>query len=144
MSFLSPLALSLFALSVPLVLLYFLKVRRRERTVSSLLLWSTSLRDRDASTFFQRLHRVPLIPLRPGPRPPDPARRGGADRARARRRRPARRDPRLHRRRVRPAPERGHDRSTGPVDRRRTTGQERRDHQPLDPEELLRRLRLSG
>ena len=31
MSFLSPLALSLFALSVPLVLLYFLKVRRRER-----------------------------------------------------------------------------------------------------------------
>ncbi|MGH7346648.1 MAG: vWA domain-containing protein, partial [Candidatus Rokuibacteriota bacterium] len=63
MSFLSPLALSLFALSVPLVLLYFLKVRRRERTVSSLLLWSTSLRDREASTFFQRLHRDPLLLL---------------------------------------------------------------------------------
>src|SRR5881409_586223 len=63
MSFLSPLALSLFAVSVPLVLLYFLKVRRRERTVSSLLLWHTSLRDREASTFFQRLHRDPLLLL---------------------------------------------------------------------------------
>src|SRR5256886_3109525 len=63
MSFLSPLALSLFALSVPLVLLYFLKVRRRERTVSSLLLWSTALPDREASTFFQRLHRDPLLLL---------------------------------------------------------------------------------
>ena len=63
MSFLAPFALSLFALSVPLVLLYFLKVRRRERTVSSLLLWSASLRDREASTFFQRLHRDPLLLL---------------------------------------------------------------------------------
>src|SRR5438093_13212291 len=63
MSFLAPFALTLFALSVPLVLLYFLKVRRRERTVSSLLLWSTSLRDREASTFFRRLHRDPLLLL---------------------------------------------------------------------------------
>ena len=63
MSFLAPFALALFALSVPLVLLYFLKVRRRERTVSSLLLWHTSLRDREASTFFQRLHRDPLLLL---------------------------------------------------------------------------------
>src|SRR5216117_2882045 len=63
MSFLAPFALTLFALSVPLVLLYFLKVRRRERTVSSLLLWSTALRDREASTFFQRLQRDPLLML---------------------------------------------------------------------------------
>ena len=63
MSFLTPLALAFFALSVPLVLLYFLKVRRRERTVSSLLLWHTSVRDREASTFFQRLHRDPLLIL---------------------------------------------------------------------------------
>src|SRR2546426_10628679 len=63
MSFLSPFALALFALAVPLVLLYFLKVRRRERTVSSLLLWPGSLRDREASTFFQRLHRDPLLIL---------------------------------------------------------------------------------
>src|SRR2546427_2304890 len=63
MSFLAPFALTLFALSVPLVLLYFLKVRRRERTVSSLLLWHPSLRDREASAFFQRLHRDPLLLL---------------------------------------------------------------------------------
>ncbi len=63
MSFLSPLALALFGLSLPLVLLYFLKVRRRERTVSSLLLWETSLRDREASAFFQRLQRDPLMIL---------------------------------------------------------------------------------
>jgi uncharacterized membrane protein len=63
MSFLAPFALAFFALSVPLVLLYFLKVRRRERMVSSLLLWHTSVRDREASTFFQRLHRDPLLLL---------------------------------------------------------------------------------
>ena len=45
MSFLTPLAFAVFALALPLVLLYFLKVRRREKTVSSLLLWDTSLRD---------------------------------------------------------------------------------------------------
>jgi Ca-activated chloride channel family protein len=61
MSFLSPLALATFALSLPLVLLYFLKVRRHERTVSSLLLWDASRRDREASAFFQRLQRDPLL-----------------------------------------------------------------------------------
>jgi len=63
MSFLSPLALALFALTLPLVLLYFLKVRRRERTVPSLLLWAPALRDREASAFFQRLQRDPLLIL---------------------------------------------------------------------------------
>ena len=63
MSFLSPLAFTLFALSLPLVLLYFLKVRRRERRVSSLLLWQSSLRDREAAAFFQRLQRDPLLIL---------------------------------------------------------------------------------
>ncbi|HEV8438392.1 MAG TPA: VWA domain-containing protein [Methylomirabilota bacterium] len=63
MSFLSPLALLLSTLSVPLLLLYFLKVRRRQRTVSSLLLWDAALRDREASTFFQRLQRDPLLLL---------------------------------------------------------------------------------
>src|SRR5215475_9728917 len=63
MSFLSPLALLVGALSVPLVLLYFLKVRRREATVPSLLLWDPSRRDREASTFFQRLQRDPLLVL---------------------------------------------------------------------------------
>jgi uncharacterized membrane protein len=63
MSFLTPLAFAVFALSLPLVLLYFLKVQRRERRVSSLLLWQTVVRDREASTFFQRLQRDPLLIL---------------------------------------------------------------------------------
>ena len=63
MSFLSPLALVAFALSLPLVLLYFLKVRRRERRVSSLMFWEAVQRDREASTFFQRLQRDPLLIL---------------------------------------------------------------------------------
>ncbi|HEU5196406.1 MAG TPA: BatA and WFA domain-containing protein, partial [Methylomirabilota bacterium] len=63
MSFLSPLAFALFGLSLPLVLLYFLKVRRREKRVSSLMLWEAVLRDREASTFFQRLQRDPLLIL---------------------------------------------------------------------------------
>jgi Ca-activated chloride channel homolog len=63
MSFLSPLAFAIFGLTLPLVLLYFLKVRRRERRVSSLLLWDAVVRDREASTFFQRLQRDPLLIL---------------------------------------------------------------------------------
>jgi hypothetical protein len=63
MSFLTPLAFAVFALSLPLVLLYFLKVRRRERRVPSLLLWQAVVRDREASTFFQRLQRDPLLIL---------------------------------------------------------------------------------
>src|SRR4029453_7014106 len=63
MSFLSPLAFALVGLTLPLALLYFLKVRRRERQVSSLLLWDTTKRDREASAFFQRLQRDPLIIL---------------------------------------------------------------------------------
>src|SRR5262249_27148982 len=63
MTFLSPFALLLSALSVPLLLLYFLKVRRRQMRVSSLLLWEPALRDREASTFFQRLQRDPLLLL---------------------------------------------------------------------------------
>jgi len=63
MTFLSPFAFALFSLAAPLLALYFLKVRRRERTVSSLLLWERALRDRQASTVFQRLQRDPLLIL---------------------------------------------------------------------------------
>ena len=63
MNFLSPFALLLGTLAVPLLLLYFLKVRRRQMQVSSLLLWQAALRDREASTFFQRLQRDPLLIL---------------------------------------------------------------------------------
>lgn len=63
MSFLSPLALLATALTLPLVLLYFLKVRRRDTRVSSLMLWGAGRRDREASTLFQRLQRDPLLIL---------------------------------------------------------------------------------
>jgi len=63
MNFLSPFALLMGTLAVPLLLLYFLKVRRRQMRVSSLLLWAPALRDREASTFFQRLQRDPLLIL---------------------------------------------------------------------------------
>ena len=63
MSFLSPLAFAILGVAAPLVLLYFLKVRRRERRVSSLMLWGAELRDREASMFFQRLQRDPLLLL---------------------------------------------------------------------------------
>jgi uncharacterized membrane protein len=63
MTFLSPLALLLAGLSIPLLLLYFLKVRRRQQAVSSLLLWDPALRDREASAFFQRLQPDPLLIL---------------------------------------------------------------------------------
>src|SRR5689334_15621487 len=63
MSFLSPLAFAVLGVAAPLLLLYFLKVRRRERRVSSLLLWGSELRDREASAFFQRLQRDPLLIL---------------------------------------------------------------------------------
>ncbi len=63
MSVLSPLGFLLFSLALPLVLLYFLKTRRRELKVSSLLLWEPALRDREAAALFQRLQRDPLLLL---------------------------------------------------------------------------------
>jgi Ca-activated chloride channel family protein len=62
-TFLSPFAFALLSLAAPLLLLYFLKVRRRERTVSSVLLWESTPRDRQASTAFQRFQRDPLLIL---------------------------------------------------------------------------------
>src|ERR1043165_6951823 len=63
MNFLDPLALSLFALAAPLLLLYFIRVKRRERRVSSLMLWDLPLRERSATSLFQRMQRDPLIIL---------------------------------------------------------------------------------
>ncbi|MBI3454628.1 MAG: VWA domain-containing protein, partial [Candidatus Rokubacteria bacterium] len=63
MTFLSPLAFLLLGLSVPLLLLYFLKVRRQQRRVSSVLLWAPALRDQQASALFQRLQLDPLLLL---------------------------------------------------------------------------------
>jgi Ca-activated chloride channel family protein len=62
-TFLDPFALLLLGLALPLVLLYFIRARRRDQLVPSLLLWQLELRDRASSSFFQRLQRDPLLYL---------------------------------------------------------------------------------
>jgi len=61
MNFLTPTALSLLALSIPILLLWMLKLRRRDVTVSSTMLWSKLLRDREANTPWQKLRRNLLL-----------------------------------------------------------------------------------
>ncbi len=55
MGFLLPAGLALAALAIPIVALYFLKLRRDEKTVSSLYLWRTLVRDTAANAPWQRL-----------------------------------------------------------------------------------------
>lgn len=63
MDFLTPSAF-LFALSsIPIVLLYMLKLRRREVPISSTFLWSQVLQDREANTPWQKLKRNLLLLL---------------------------------------------------------------------------------
>jgi hypothetical protein len=62
-SFLTPLFLSLAALAIPILILYMLKLRRRETEVSSTLLWRMVLRDREANSPWQRLRRNLLLLL---------------------------------------------------------------------------------
>ncbi len=62
-NFLSPSSLAFAALSIPILLLYMLKMRRREVWVSSTLLWRRLLRDREANTPWQRLRRNLLLLL---------------------------------------------------------------------------------
>lgn len=63
MSLLAPLALAGFALAIPIVLLYMLRLRRREVQVSSTFLWQQVLRDREANTPWQKLRRNLLLLL---------------------------------------------------------------------------------
>jgi len=63
MSFLTPLALLLAVLAIPILLLYMLRLRRRETPVSSTYLWVQVLRDREANTPWQRLRRNLLLIL---------------------------------------------------------------------------------
>lgn len=63
MNFLTPAFLALAALAGPIVLLYMLRLRRREVTVSSTMLWQMVLRDREANTPWQRLRRNLLLLL---------------------------------------------------------------------------------
>ncbi len=61
MSFLSPIWLAMGALAAPIIILYMLKLRRREVEVSSTMLWQLMLRDRQANTPWQRLKRNLLL-----------------------------------------------------------------------------------
>jgi Ca-activated chloride channel family protein len=61
MAFLTPLALTLSLLAVPILILYMLKLRRREVEVPSTLLWQMLLRDREANAPWQRLRRNLLL-----------------------------------------------------------------------------------
>lgn len=61
MSFLAPLSLLFGLLALPIILLYMLKLRRREVRVSSTLLWQRLLRDRQANAPWQRLRRNLLL-----------------------------------------------------------------------------------
>src|SRR5713226_8997811 len=63
MSFLAPTALILGALAVPIILLYMLRLRRRDVQVSSTMLWQQLLRDREANAPWQRLKRNLLMLL---------------------------------------------------------------------------------
>lgn len=61
MQLLTPAALALLALTVPILLLYMLKLRRKSVQVSSTLLWERLLRDKQANTPWQKLKRNLLL-----------------------------------------------------------------------------------
>lgn len=63
MSFLAPLGLLLGLLSIPLVALYFLKIRRARVTVPSLLLWHELARHEKLASPFERFRRNLLLLL---------------------------------------------------------------------------------
>lgn len=63
MNFLTPTGFLLAALALPILLLYMLKLRRREISISSTMLWQKLLKDRQANTPWQRLKRNLLLIL---------------------------------------------------------------------------------
>ena len=63
MGLLNPLALAFAALSIPIMIFYMLRLRRRQVLVSSTFLWQQLLRDREANTPWQRLRRNLLLLL---------------------------------------------------------------------------------
>ena len=63
MSFLAPIAALGALFAIPIILLYILRLRRRETIVSSNFLWQQILRDREANTPWQRLRRNILLLL---------------------------------------------------------------------------------
>src|SRR5678816_2545062 len=63
MQFLTPLALWLAALAIPIILFYMLKLRRKQVQVSSTFLWQQLLRDQQANAPWQKLKRNLLLIL---------------------------------------------------------------------------------
>ncbi len=63
MSFLAPAAIALGLLAIPIILLYMLRLRRREQLISSTLLWRELVHDRSANMPWQRLRRNLLLIL---------------------------------------------------------------------------------
>jgi Ca-activated chloride channel homolog len=63
MTLLTPLALGLLAVAAPIILMYVLKLRRRDQPVSSTLLWQRALDDVQANAPWQRLRPSMLLLL---------------------------------------------------------------------------------
>ncbi len=61
MQLLTPFALALSTLAVPIILLYMLKLRRKQTQVSSTLLWERLLREKQANAPWQKLKRNLLL-----------------------------------------------------------------------------------
>ena len=61
MSFLLPAGIALAVLAIPILLLYMLKLRRKQVQVSSTLLWERLLRDQQANTPWQKIKRNLLL-----------------------------------------------------------------------------------
>src|SRR5688572_15753216 len=61
MTLLTPIALLAALLAIPILLLYMLRLRRREVVVSSHFLWQQVLLDTEANTPWQRLRRNLLL-----------------------------------------------------------------------------------
>jgi Ca-activated chloride channel homolog len=61
MQFLTPLAFVLSALAIPIILLYMLKLRRKQTQVSSTMLWEKLLREKQANAPWQKLKRNLLL-----------------------------------------------------------------------------------
>ena len=61
MSFLAPAAFTALAIAIPILLLYMLRLRRREVLISSTFLWRQVVQDTEANTPWQRLRRNLLL-----------------------------------------------------------------------------------
>ncbi|MFW5690962.1 MAG: BatA domain-containing protein [Chloroflexota bacterium] len=61
MNFLTPLAFTGLLLAVPILLMYMLRLRRREVNISSTFLWQQVIQDTEANTPWQRLRRNLLL-----------------------------------------------------------------------------------